>query len=736
MNEQDRNFHLSNRPSWGPDNTLVYAIPSSATRLRDGSVVNFKDSVVGEHKDIRFAKFAVLDDVVPVTIDIQKSCSKVVKSKDVPSITVEDNVRFADFASVVDQSTPVGQHEHAVWTVASILFDDIDASEIPAGLKGEQRPAFISRLRKDKLSNFWKGLVRHDVDVQVFKAKSAEEKAMLHLSAGDITSTCTELFAAKDFKLATMFAQLPGSNEAFQDQIRKQITHWDELNVLSDMSTYTRAFYEILAGNVSDVVGKPGPQENRREAFCISEHFNLDWKRSFGLRLWYGTLPTDSLEDAIQDYLEDIEAGSESVMPVPWFAENSQEQEDDGKEDLLWGLLKLYAAQQSDEVSARLKAVLANGNTDHPLDARLNWQLMLLLRAKGIRNSVVATDDMDDEDDSEKENRGSFTARRAKQDEMSLATSADALTSVYVSALTSALASAPADNQANIVFTAAYALLHLSDPDIRRSSIMDLLYQTAPLLSSDSESPFTLIGSNLTPCVVGGTSAVTAKETLTLLSALTDHLGNGSSLALPRPWLAEAQALWARAVNKDAVAEAKHLLEAGRLNDAHNVLVHDIGPKAIVRRNYDDLREVLGGFEGKINQVPGWRGGGAVFFDFIEVVDLRKMPSTDEKKRERSAMLKRLIGGLEAMGKRMGKDAGVVERASLWEMGRVVADVAAKEQVSITSRSIWESFTDLVAQATDKAKILNLPLTEDVCLKHTRELSLGYYRALMAGGGH
>lgn len=36
-------------------------------------------------------------------------------------------------------------------------------------------------------------------------------------------------------------------------------------------------------------------------------------------------------------------------------------------------------------------------------------------------------------------------------------------------------------------------------------------------------------------------------------------------------------------------------------------------------------------------------------------------------------------------------------------------------------------------QGVDKAKMLGLPLTEDAYLKHTRELSLGYYRALMVG---
>lgn len=63
MDPKDKAFHLSNKPSWGPDGTLVYAIPGSAKRLREGTLVNLKDSLVGEHKDVRFAKFATPENV-------------------------------------------------------------------------------------------------------------------------------------------------------------------------------------------------------------------------------------------------------------------------------------------------------------------------------------------------------------------------------------------------------------------------------------------------------------------------------------------------------------------------------------------------------------------------------------------------------------------------------------------------------------------------------------------------
>jgi nuclear pore complex protein Nup98-Nup96 len=67
MSENDRAFHDSMRPSWGPDGTLVYAAPSNPkhfgkssrrARERDGLLTIHKGGVVSESRDVRFAKFS------------------------------------------------------------------------------------------------------------------------------------------------------------------------------------------------------------------------------------------------------------------------------------------------------------------------------------------------------------------------------------------------------------------------------------------------------------------------------------------------------------------------------------------------------------------------------------------------------------------------------------------------------------------------------------------------------
>ena len=67
MSENDRAFHDSMRPCWGPDGTLVYAAPSNPkpfgkssrrARERDGLLTIHKGGVVSESRDVRFAKFS------------------------------------------------------------------------------------------------------------------------------------------------------------------------------------------------------------------------------------------------------------------------------------------------------------------------------------------------------------------------------------------------------------------------------------------------------------------------------------------------------------------------------------------------------------------------------------------------------------------------------------------------------------------------------------------------------
>lgn len=67
MEPEERAFHDSMKPSWGPDGTLVYAAPpamatgntSLRSRNRDDLLVLQKRSIVSESRDVKFANFSL-----------------------------------------------------------------------------------------------------------------------------------------------------------------------------------------------------------------------------------------------------------------------------------------------------------------------------------------------------------------------------------------------------------------------------------------------------------------------------------------------------------------------------------------------------------------------------------------------------------------------------------------------------------------------------------------------------
>lgn len=77
MDPQDRAFHDSMKPSWGPDGTLVYAAPpamairntSLRSRNRDDLLVLQKRSIVSESRDIKFANFSLEVSFQPPFLD-------------------------------------------------------------------------------------------------------------------------------------------------------------------------------------------------------------------------------------------------------------------------------------------------------------------------------------------------------------------------------------------------------------------------------------------------------------------------------------------------------------------------------------------------------------------------------------------------------------------------------------------------------------------------------------------
>ncbi|KAL2258364.1 hypothetical protein VTK26DRAFT_8347 [Humicola hyalothermophila] len=291
------------RTNWGPKELLVTAHHGEPhLQPVDGGLAAFDESAVS-----------------PKSLDRLQHYIDIISGKE-----NRDSTPSPDFRELA-QGDPV-------WEVASLLFDDNGYG----------------------LPSLWKQLVSEDTDRAVAHASSPEEKAIICLAGNRVADACGHLLAAGDFRLATLVSSIGVQNK----DIRAQLKDWRESNILAEFSEPVRAIYELLAGNACVCAGVKGvPIENRVDSFTISQRFNLDWMRSFGLRLFYTSGATPNVAEAVRSFQADIEQDRE---PEP--------------DSALWTLLKAYANREFDWSDTRLgwlmtKAIYATGKVSFGQDA-------------------------------------------------------------------------------------------------------------------------------------------------------------------------------------------------------------------------------------------------------------------------------------------------------------------------------------------------------------------------------
>ncbi|KAI1777322.1 nuclear protein 96-domain-containing protein [Hypoxylon cercidicola] len=640
MDEKERTWHATMRPTWGPSGTLVFsATPTSpafgrSSRISDknGLMTVFKGGIVSESQDIRIAKFT--NEMSAKAISSHTKLAQVQVIDGVPTVRLNPRTTLKDFSVGGNTKNLAEEHERLVWELASVLFDTV---KIPTDLQND--PDAQEKLRRENLSRFWERMVEEQTNNMVAMAGSSEEKALASLSGHRIAEACKHLLDGKNFRLATLIS-LIGTNNTVKKDAKEQMKEWQEANVLSEFSQPIRALYEMLSGNVCACEGTKGALENRTESFLVSKRFGLNWQQAFGLRLWYAISTEDNIAEAVEKYREDVEQDRE-LPPTTWFIEHGikgiwNDRDEDLREDLLWGLLRLYSDNQTD-----LEALLRPENSQlSPLDYRLCWQLGQALTSTG---------------------RASFGKNADEK--------ADAATVSFAAQLT---------NEGSWL-EATFVLLHLSDPDARSKAIQDHLCRHAGLIGNEDSIGFKKIVADF---------------------------------KIPRRWVWHAKALFMRSVKKDPSAEVQCLLRAESWADAHRTFIKEVAPIAIIERDYDALADLLQQFEGHHAEVPDWNVGGEIYKAFLQLMGCQRRAEQPPP-----ILVNGLLEGLPAM-RGNTPEAGITEYAALTDMAAEVAKVVA---------GIGK------AGNMEHERILHLPLTEDVLLKHSRDLAWSHYSAVTAG---
>ncbi|PHH80607.1 hypothetical protein CDD82_1649 [Ophiocordyceps australis] len=452
IGEGEQAFHNAPRPTWGPNETLVVTRSLNDTQQRQSSrdasgILAFERcGILTGAQEVRLAKFSSQSSKKLLRAQDQMTEIKCVNGVPMASLHPKSLANMFHNEYVHD---PAHTHEKNVWELASILFDrQTSATET------EQDDL----ARKNKLSTFWADLVEPACTTNIGLARSNEDKAVACLAGHRIAEASKHLLDGKNFCLATL-VPLMGTSDSAKKDMREQIRAWHDSKMLSEFSEAIRTMYELLGGNVCVCEGMKGvPVEDRMESFIISKHFSLDWRQSFGLRLWYAISSRDSATTAVRLFEEDIAQDRED-LPRPWYFEQGitplwADGKASSRQDLLWGLLRLYADDKVD-----VEAILSPENCQlSPLDMRLCWQLGLALVSTG------------------KVNFGPNGAEKM-----------DAATLAYAAQLSGI----------GEWLEAAFVLLHLSDAAARTKAVQEHLCRHAGLIGSEGDTNFNTLTEKL-----------------------------------------------------------------------------------------------------------------------------------------------------------------------------------------------------------------------------------------------
>ncbi|KAF5330033.1 hypothetical protein D9611_010458 [Ephemerocybe angulata] len=567
-----------------------------------------------------------------------------------PTVTSPTPLDFASFASLFPTTHATGPAP--LFRLGSALFDPIDlrlnsgrkqASAIGVtSITPDLRNRVALLRRRHALSEWLEHVVKSSVEGDI-RIKStgpisgnytAADTVFTSLTGHQVEEACTLAMDTGYLKLATLVSQA-GGDDVFKSDIRAQLEIWKDeklaptsggggLGVGSNglISRGVWKVYRLLSG--PDDQSDDSLLASWVEEVCAG----LDWKRVFGLCLWYGLGVDAAVVDVLRLYEGLTRRYNSSLVarPLPnWQSKkgrvvqqqqqlslvpssragstlsNADSSSHRQPEDPQYSLIRLHA-----DPALSLSQVLepqSFGPDQRYGGVGMTWHLYIILSrvmkvrdfadraptypaatrgAVGRVNGV--TGHYGDQGSSDDDLEGAGSTIDVPSSELGHSHTANLLTSAYAFEL----------EGWGQIQEAAFVLLHLEDSEGRKKAIKDLLARAAP---------------HLDEFVTKGLVA---------------------SLKIPITWVHEAKAMYA--LDQGDVWEAYQLYLSAQLwNAAHDLAVLELAPDAILRKDTLLLQDLFEPFDldGRRDKIDGWFVRGKTFVDYVNILD--RLPILQEK---------------------------------------------------------------------------------------------------------
>lgn len=664
-------FGRSFRVGWGPGVVLVHGGRICGVKEIQASDKSTSASTNPVSSKLHLTKVQIFADQISAEklrtaklLNHQAEYTSFEVEEGVPKAIVAEDLRFNHFLSILSANQELFDREERFWTLSHVLFDEVDLA-----LDEEATDVQIQRaeqlLRREHLSLWFQKASEAAVNKDLIKTGLPTlQQAFIHLTGYNVEKAALLAASEKDYKLSLLIAQA-GSDVAFRRDLDQQIETWRKYQHGNLISEDVRKIYEVLAGNLglSKSAGI-GPEPNH----VVQLTEGLDWKRTFGMWLWYNAFEEWPASRTVGQYERAIHGSDKISRPIPWYREDSisasglrlwaEPNNDATVKDAVFELLKVMETQ---EYTLEL-ALGPRGFGPSPYDYRIPWHFYLLLVNTGTRDFARVD-----------EEEGTGYSPVANTIHANMASQLEHL---------------------GLWEWAIFVLLHLELPESREKAIKEVLDRNMPLLDEEEE------------------WRVTKR-------LIDDWL-------IPENWIYSAKALRAR-YEQQPYMESKAWLLAGAQNKAHQITITRLAPDAVLREDYRLLERLFDSMDA--DEIEEWHSGGQIFREFVDIY--HTAPKEIEKHRigqsatpspdlysikVRMQKFLRTLPSLSQHGVMQGSQSRNLR------LDVCIAEMAAKVSVWLQRVENWFDENDFIS---------NLPLPEDQRLVRIQAVANSYLTNLL-----
>ncbi|KAF9281983.1 hypothetical protein BGZ68_006286 [Mortierella alpina] len=289
---------------------------------------------------------------------------------DSPEATIVPNTSFtALMTSLKEREHNLSSEEVYAWILGQSLFDKQPAPDNISEMSKEAQESYEAIGRRVRCSNWLSHVTKPLLDADLRriedggKPNAAGEMMFTLLASNKRQKACVAAVESGDVRLATLISQSGRGSMPLAGVEAQLALYQSEGSVIPPY--YLKAF-ALLSGALDvNVSAKGEPLRYVTDG--------LDWRRAFGLYLWYNNKSGANLQEAIEQYVLATHNGT-AAKPYPWYATMGSKQEPEHY-DFLYQLMTLFVAP-----AKGLETVLHPlGMTPTSLDYRQSWLFYMVL---------------------------------------------------------------------------------------------------------------------------------------------------------------------------------------------------------------------------------------------------------------------------------------------------------------------------------------------------------------------